>query len=194
MRIAARAWPSGRWSRGRVVAVPALVILAIGGAALWWTSPDGPRARGVHATSSCPSQPAADAMGAGSGAGPPRAGSRERMVPVLPVPVGPVRTTVCRYAPAGGATTGALRLVASARLDAARTAEAAGWLDTAVSAVPARVCPAGTAAVDVLTFGYPQGPDVVVTIRRLGCGTVSNGVLERRPGRALIRALDGLVP
>ncbi len=127
------------------------------------------------------------------------------VLPVGPVPVAPLRATVCRYA-AGG------RLAGGLALDPARTASLAGvvaqpltgWPDDALAAKrpPAlsdtqlaeagpRPCVAdGSGAV--LVFAYPVGAQVVVRVRTGPCADLTNGTITLRTPAAVGSALAAL--
>lgn len=135
---------------------------------------------------------------------PRRAGLDLRIVPVLPLPVGPVRATVCHYSGGldrseknGPVASGSGSLGHGAVLDAVRTAEVAGWLDSGRAEVAAGQilnCPAGDGSLVLITFRYADGPPVQVTVRRTGCRAVSNGVRTELPRTDVLTLIDGLVP
>jgi hypothetical protein len=182
------AWRHRLPGRARLVTSAVLLVLVAGGTAAWWISPNGPSARGVFRIHSCPDRPD---FHAGGGF---RPGKDLHIVPVLPVPNGPVRTTVCRYR-AARPSLSAFRLVGSARLDASRTAELAGWLDYTQGPRWDAACGPSPLNLDVLTFAYPDGPDVGVLLGvATGCGSVTNGTTEATASQTLIRGLDELVP
>ncbi len=169
---------------GGTAAVGALLVATTA----WWMSGAGPAARGVAPDPACPG-----ALSAAVQAPlPPRAGLADHLVPVGPLPIGPVRASVCRYGVAKGERPPAL--VAGARLDAARTAEAAGWLDSVPVAPSVAAGCTGDAPLDVLTFGYADGPDVRVVLHHGGCPDVTNGVLVLPPTADLVSRLDELIP
>jgi hypothetical protein len=154
--------------RGRWIATVVGAAALFAGTVLWWNSATGPVTRGLSPTSSCDLTAPTVPLPA-----PEREDAAEHLVPVLPVPVGPVRATLCRY-PAGGSET-----PTGLELDATRTAEIAGWLDTLPSdgaTVPG--CATDTdGPVDVVTFGYPEGADATVVIWHGSCVVASNGAL-----------------
>jgi hypothetical protein len=80
-------------------------------------------------------------------------------------------------------------------LDATRTAEVAGWLDTLPAGwteVPS--CATDTdGPVDVVTFGYDQGADATVVIWHGSCVIASNGVLTATGDAELVERLRELV-
>jgi hypothetical protein len=175
MDVAGGSW----WGRWIVLAAGAAVFLA--GGVLWWNSGTGPLTRGLAATSSC--DPTAPTLPLPA---PAREDAAEHLVPVLPVPVGPVRATLCRY------TTDSTGDPLGLTLDATRTAEVAGWLD---------VLPAGretvpgcatedVGTVDVVTFGYPEGADASVVIWQGSCVIASNGTLTATGDTALVDRLQ----
>ena len=182
----------GGFRHGRRTAALGGVLVAGAAAVLWWNSGSGPLSRGIDATADC-------AAGAPVGAPgePARTDAADHLVPVLPVPVGPVGATLCRYSgPQGG-------LEAGLRLDATRTAEVAGWLD-ALPAAPGEspTCPGdasdpavdtATGPVDLVTFGYREGAEVTVAVRHGPCVAASNGVLTATDGPALTARFDELV-
>lgn len=166
----------GRWIGA---AVGAAVLGA--GTVVWWNSATGPMARGIVATSSCdPTAPTVPLPA------PEREDAAEHLVPVLPVPVGPVRARLCRYSTDGSGTPAGLEL------DATRTAEIAGRLDTLPSgwtAVPGCATDTG-GPVDVVTFGYLEGADATVVIWHGSCVIASNGVLTATGDATLVDRLQ----
>lgn len=169
--------------RGLPPVAVAVVTVAVAGSGLaGWFAGAGPDRQGVTGVSGPPGCPAAV-----PGLPPRRDGLDLRLVPVLPLPVGPVTATVCRY-PGGS-------VVVGVELDAARTAEVAGWFDTGGVPVPAdRVlrCPGDDVPVVVVTFRYASGPPVQVTVQRSGCRTVSNGVRVEATRDDVLTRLDRL--
>jgi hypothetical protein len=165
---------------GRRVVLVGVVLLGLV-TVLWWTSDKGPAARGIAASTDCAAQAPWEI-------GTERPDLAEHLVPVLPVPVGPVRSTLCRYDAEGA-------LIAGLRLDATRTAEVAGWLDALpASAGPATACPApGPGPVDVVTFGYREDGDATVLVRHGGCVAAGNGILTATAGPELTARFDEFV-
>jgi hypothetical protein len=171
--------------------------VAVVGAGLGvWLATGGARRQGVTRVAGPPDCPSVVVPP------PRRAGLDLRIVPVLPLPVGPVGATVCHYPGrqdrlgAAGAA-GAAGLVRGAILDAVRTAEVAGWLDSGraeVEAGAASTCLVGDGPRVLITFRYADGPPVLVTVHRTGCRAVSNGLRTELPRSDVLKLIDGLVP
>lgn len=175
---------AGGFRRGRRIAAVGGVLVAGAAGVLWWNSGSGPLARGIATPGTCSAAAPSGAPGT-----PVRADAAEHVVPVLPVPVGPVRATLCRYSGQRGG------LEAGLRLDATRTAEVAGWLD-ALPATSGEVtsCSADASGpFDLVTFGYHEGAEVTVAVRHGHCVAASNGILTATGGPALTARFDELV-
>lgn len=172
-------------TRTRIVAAAALV--GVGGGLATWGVVDRASRQGITRVATaddCP--PVAGPLP------PPRDGLDQHLVPVLPVPVGPIRAVICRYpvpGPVGPAATGAV-------LDATRTAEVAGWLDDAsVLAPPGTTdCPESGGPTLVMTFRYADGPPVQVTARSDGCRRATNGVRLEIARAEVVARIDRLIP
>jgi hypothetical protein len=171
----------------RTMVIGIVAVLAIGTGA-WWLA-GGPDRQGVTRMSGAPDCPALVPQ-----APLQRDGLADNLVPIMPkFPVGPVGATVCRYPGMNSRTDG---VVHGAELDEARTAEVAGWLDTEHD--PARSPDACLGQDDgsrlVLTFRYPQGPPVRVTIRTSGCPASTNGVRREVTRHDVVARIERLVP
>lgn len=172
----------------RTVTIGIVAVLAIGAAGAWWLA-GGPDRQGVARVSGEP-----DCPGFVAPTPQQRDGLAENLVPIMPeFPVGPDGATVCRYPGMNSRTDGVIH---GAILDAARTAEVAGWLDTERD--PAQSPDACLGQDDgsriVLTFRYPQGPPVQVTIRTSGCPATTNGVRREVTPHDVVARIERLVP
>jgi hypothetical protein len=132
----------------------------------------------------------------------PRDGLDRHLVPVLPLPVGPIGATLCRYPPVpasdrkAGSAASAGRAIEGVVLDAARTAEVAGWLDVGGVVVPpgtVQHCPVDDGSALVLTFRYATGPRAQVIVHTAGCRTITNGVRTEAARPAVSARLDDLI-
>jgi hypothetical protein len=183
----ARRFGAPRTRRAMVVSgLAVLAGLGVGG----WFAVGGPDRQGVTEVSGPPDCPATVPP-----LPTPRRGLDLRIVPVLPLPIGPVGATLCHYpGPASGSVSGPVR---GAVLDAARTSQVAGWLDSGRSQVPAgqvRSCPVDDGSAVVITFRYAEGPPAQVTVHRSGCRTASNGVRTELPRSDVLTLIDRMVP
>jgi hypothetical protein len=170
----------------RVLGVAVVVAVAVG--LIGWLAIGGADRQGVRQVAGPPDCPA------DPGPLPPqRDGLDRHLVPVLPLPIGPVGATVCRYPAladrAGDAVGGAV-------LDASRTAEVAGRLDDGGVLVPpggGGDCPADDGSALMVTFRYAQGPQVRVTVHPSGCRRITNGVRTQEGRPDLVSELDALI-
>lgn len=130
------------------------------------------------ATDGCPAT-LAGARPTGEGL---REDAAEHLVPVLPVPVGAIGATVCRYEGADG-------VVAAVRLDASRAMELAGVADDPRAATP--TASTGSAVTGTsgwaVTFTYADGDDQVLVVG--ADGAADNGALEATGRTDLVQAL-----
>ena len=179
-----------------------LAGVAIAAGLGWWWLAGGPAHQGysVAPPAACAATSSAIPFPA-----PARPGLDRFVLPVGPVPVAPVRATVCRYA-AGGRLAGALELdpARTAVLAAAVAEPLTGWPDDALlakhppaltdaqldAARPPGCSPDGSAVV--LTFAYPQGPPVVVRVREGPCADLTNGTISLRTPPAVADSLAAL--
>lgn len=164
-----------------------VAALAVAGG-VWWFG-GGPQRQGITPVAGGPDCPMPVAQQP-----PPRDGLADHLVPIMArFPVGPERATVCRYPGMNSRSAGVIR---GAALDAARTAEVAGWLNSgpAPTADPDTCTGQDDGSRIVLTFGYPQGPPVQVVIRTSGCPATSNGVRHEVTPREVVTRIAGLVP
>jgi hypothetical protein len=190
----AEAWSARRFGvprTRRAMVASGLAVLAglgVGG----WFAVGGPDRQGVRDVSGPPDCPATvPPLPA------PRRGLDVRIVPVLPLPIGPVGATLCDYPGSGSGSGSGSASVHGAVLDAARTSQVAGWLDSGryeVAASPAPRCPADDGSAVVITFRYADGPPAQVTVHRSGCRSVSNGVRTEMPRSDVLTLIDALVP
>ena len=200
----AEAWSARRFGAPRTrraMLASGLAVLAGLGVGVW-LAVGGPDRQGVRVVSGPPDCPATvPPLPA------PRRGLDVRIVPVLPLPIGPVGATLCHYPGAasgsvsgsasGSASSSGAVPVRGAVLDASRTSQVAGWLDSGryeVPASPAQDCPADDGSAVVITFRYADGPPAQVTVHRSGCRTVSNGVRTEMPRSDVLTLIDAMVP
>lgn len=100
----------------------------------------------------------------------PRPGVEGQMVPG-----GPIRMLVCLYRNMDEPDPLGLNGRRATR-DRATVQEFARRLDAVSPANPEpHTCPADAGAEDIVMFGYPKGPPVLVAVGIEGCGSVGNG-------------------
>lgn len=186
---------AGRSPTRRAVVPAGLVAVVVAGLAGGFVAgiPQRQGVTVVHGPPDCPAAPSPVPVR--------REGLDLRIVPVLPLPIGPVGATVCDYTgPAPVTSTGPAPVTTSLPvrgmvLDPARTAQLAGRLDSGGSDAPTGrpgTCPPDDGARVVITFRYAQDPPVQVTVRRSGCRTASNGVRTQLPRPDVLTLIDRL--